>query len=513
MPRSVNTIRSDLTGGMGRHRRPGNTQAYLLQNARPEADGTAVVRLGQVLHTTAGSASSGSIQALFGQKSDGMSRVYSVKREDGVNDKIYDGNTELTGGSSFGASALSTSINEYNGWMFFSNGESTLQVHEIGTLVRSDAVAGQGALHEGRHNVIYKDRMYTMDDANLWWTQAGVFLDNPAGTGGVGANGMQYHADNNIIIGDDGDDPTGMIPTAEQLVVFKPNSFHIMRGEPDDDGSTGDMFWFSFYSIGCNATRGITATKRGVVFLGSDGRIYLLQGATLIDLDPLDHITPYLVALSPDALKWVSVHVHKDEIWVSLPTIATEDGATSDVLVYNTHRKNWCVFTEINGYAYTSIDEDGSLFVGSADSGKIYHQNAGETDEGTKPPLAFISNKETINDPRHFKVFDLVVAQIDMIDSDELSFSYIADGVAGDFAKGTPHTSTGFAPATWEDEDWGESTWGGIGPNNIFLRFANGSGIRAREFQLLISGNVRSGTRLNHYGFTTRPDGREDEVI
>lgn len=516
---AIETIsRYDLRGGVNRLRRQNQNEVYYCQNGRFESDGSITVRDGQIRHVNIGA--TGNIEALFVQKTNALGlRFYSIRRTTGSNDICYVGATAISG-PAFGARDYS-SIVEYKGVIFFSNGAGAINYHEPqlsssktwgtelwgastwGTGTTRAAVSGTPTPPTGPFLVMYKDRMYVAgNDENVYWSNAGLYTTLPT---------VDFPALNFQVVGSTNDPVTGLAVGENFLVAFTSGTYQIMTGVPGDDGGLGDMNWEVFSNIGCIASRSISSLGRKVAFLGSNRRIYILEGSVLTDIDPYDKIRQYLEAPSLGVLRAVASVFYGNELWIYLPLSISEN--VGRTLVYNTVSQNWTVFTGIDSFAMNFCPQIGALYAGKATESTIYEQNNGPLDpSGSLIPVQFVSRQEVFGTYRKLKSLKKANVQMDVRHGESVAVSYSLENSDSftAFGAGTPISPSG---NLWGAELWGASSWGGFSRQNQFLQpVAGGQGVRATEFRLKLTGNLSPGTKILGYDLDAEIIPRDEEV-
>lgn len=510
--------RFDFRGGLNRLRRQNQNEVYYCQNARPTADGALTVRNGQSLHVNIGA--TGNIEALLARYRSSLGlRIYSIQRSDGANDNCYVGGTQIDG-DAFGARDY-CSIVPYKDVIFFSNGASAINYHQPpdnpsfawgaevwgrsswGTGNSRAVVTGSPSPPRGPHVLIYKDRMYVggADDGLLAWSNVGLFTTLPT---------VDFPTLNFQTIGGTGDPVTGLAPGEDFLVAFTAGTYQIMTGVPGDNGGLGDMSWQVFTNIGCVASRSIASLGRKVAFLGTNRRMYILEGAILTDIDPQDKVREYLTAPSEGVLRAVGAVFFGNELWIRLPKSNVE--SVGRTLIYNTVLQNWTVFTGIDSFAFHFSPTTGKLYAGRAVDSKIYEQDSGLLDPGGLILFEVIGRQEVFGTFRKLKRFEKLALQMDVKQGESIAVEYSTENsdIFTSFGVGTPIAPTG---AVWGEEVWGASPWGGISLQNQFLRpVSGGGGVQATELRVKLSGNVSPGTRLLGYELDGEVLPRDEEV-
>ncbi len=517
MPEVQTEARFDYRGGVSRLRRQNQNEVFYCQNARPAADGTLTVRNGQELKVNIGA--TGSIEAVYARSTGTFGlRIYSIRRSDGSSDGCYVDGTQIDG-PTFGARDYS-SIAEYKGIIFFSNGATDINYHtpaenssktwgsEIwgaspwGTPNTRAVVTGSPSPPRGSHIKIYKDRMYVgQDDGNLAWSNAGLFETLPT---------VDFPALNFQVIGGDGDPVTGLAIGEDFLVAFTSGTYQIMTGAPGDDGGIGDMSWQVFNNIGCSASRSVASQGRKVAFLGTNRRMYILEGAILTDIDPMDKMREYFTSFSNGVLRAVGATFYGNELWIRLPKSISE--SVGRTLVYNTILQNWTVFVGIDSFSFHTSPSTGKLYTGRAVDSKIYVQDSGLTDPNGLIDFEVIGRQEVFGTFRKIKSYKKLGLQLDANQGESIAVKYSLENSEEftAFGAGSPIEPSGNA---WGAEIWGASPWGGISLQNKLLYPASGKqGVRATELRVKISGSVSPGTRLLGYELDAEIIPRDEEV-
>jgi hypothetical protein len=493
--------RFDFRGGISRLRRPFDNQVCVLKNAKPLADGTIEVRGGQREFSTIGSATGGNIEALssYYNVREGFI-LYSVKREDGVNDTAYvteaTGTTQLTLIPPFGGGDY-TSIVQYDGVVYILNGR-WLKYHDpdvpMGYTLRKvqyevdqDPIAGTIA-------IMHLDRMYVSHGGSLRWSNAGVV----SGGDVSGLPTVDFPNENFIRLGDLGNPLTAIASGQDFLVVFTRDSFHIQRGNPGDDGSPGDVFWQHFEDgVGTVSQRAVSVSDETVYFYGANKRMYAISGTGLLDLDPYDYVQEYLEAPGADAIKDVSLSHRMDELWIYAPKGNTStEGRT---LVYLPALNAWTVYENINGNVYSWATEIDRFFVGALSGGKIWEQDSGSDDDGTAIEFEMITRHESLGPFRYNKRFRLANVQADLFGGDTLNIRYSVNNGASFTAFPNGSTLENTVASSWGAEAWGASAWSGTPLKTGWARFNAASTIKGRDMRLKFDGNLKSGTKFLNY--------------
>lgn len=500
-------VQNNFTGGVNHSRKPKANESYVIENARPMPGGYLEVRKGQVQYSTVGAAAVGNIQALYAFSSTtGGLHVFTVKREDGINDKIYDGSTEITG-EDFGSVEDYTSITEYKGFVILCNGETVgINIVGPGETVRSVIKFGET---KPKIFAVYLDRGYFAEKESniLRWTNAGMFTLEGGRTTyfypTTPAEGQQYsigiypaqeavmyHEDNYVEVGDTGDEIVQIVPGARRLIIFCKNSYTVQYGTPGDDGDIADASWHTRYGLGCISSRAAVKTPMGVFFVGTDRKPYTIIENVAYDLDPQGHVAEYFDIINPTNAHQVAVTFYNREIWIYLPS--------EKILIYSLNTKSWTVFTNIIGYSLNVVTALNRLFVGSAYGGYIWEQNVDAPDISGAIPFNFISRPITMNQDRRKKSFQRVDIQADLIGDSSWAAKYKLNnlGVFVAFGSGTPIVGT---TKIWGAEQWGTSTWIGSTYINQDLYFANGINQHATELKIQLSGDAVRGSRLLSY--------------
>lgn len=471
-------VRFDFRGGVARLRRPLRNQAYFIKNARLMADGTLTVRNGQTLYATVGVGGSGSIQALFSYYSTALGLlVHSVKREDGINDIVYEETTELTG-VSFGVGDH-TSTAQYKDVVFFSNGTTPIAYHTPGTST-VDSIIGTPTPPTGEHILFYLDRCYVgSNDGNIYWSNAGMFTTLPT---------TDFPALNFQVLGSAGNPITAVAAGQDFLIAFTQKSYHVMTGVPDDDGGLGDMKWQTFTKVGVLYPKNITVSGRETLFFAANRRIYSLTGAGLTDLDENNHVQEYLTTVDIGVLDAVSLFHLGDELWIYVPKAGNR--ADGRILVRN-FQGSWTIFEDIDGFVFSCAIKLNKIFVGSAEGGYVWEQDVGDTDFGTKIAFEFIGRQESLGILRRKKRFRLCSVQVGLTPGDSVSISYSLDNSSQFTSLG----SLSIPSTLWGTELWTTSAWGSRDTETGFSRFDT----LGREIQIQVTGSVPGGTQFLGY--------------
>jgi hypothetical protein len=465
------------------------------------ADGTLEVRGGQSEYTTVGSASVGSIQAIFTQydTTRGL-RIFSIKREEASTDKVYRDSTELTGVTY--KQSDHTSIDFYKDVIFFANGEQPVVYHDITTNVVAE-ITGTPTPPQGPHIVFYKDRMFLAekDTGYVWWSDAGLFDSLPE---------TDFPALNFIVLGSDGDPVTGLMAGYDFLIAFTRNSYNIMTGAPGNEGDALDMQWQRNFGIGSVTPKAMNVSDRTITFLGTNRRVYQLTGHILSDLDEENFVQEYLLAFSDSVKDFVSMVQFNNELWIYVPK--GSNPADGRILVYNPFGfKPWTVFEDIDGFAFDRSVQLNRTFVGSASGGYIWEQGSSDTDLGTGIAFELITRHEPLNVHRFYKKYRMATAMAGVYPGETLTVTWQADNIGSYTAFTNDNCSLTQAAILWGAETWGASPWGAITQNTAWCKFT-GSSERAKEMRLKVSGNVKAGTRFLGYSLhgTTQPREYDD---
>lgn len=500
-------VQNNFTGGVNHNRKSKANESYTIENARPMPGGYLEVRKGQVQFATVGAASSGNIQALYAFSSTtGGLHVLTVKREDGINDKIYDGSTEITG-EDFGSAGDYTTITEYKGFVLLCNGETVgINIVGPGETVRSVIKFGET---KPKILAIYLDRCYFAEKESniLRWSNAGMFTLEGGRTTyflpTTPAEGQQYsigiypaqeavmhHEDNYVEVGNTGDEIVQIVPGARRLIIFCKNSYTVQYGTPGDDGDIADASWHTRYGLGCISSRAAVKTSTGVFFVGTDRKPHVIVENVAYDLDPQGRVSSYFDIITTMNASQVALTYYNREVWIYLPS--------EKILIYNLNTKSWTVFTDIVGYSLNVAIALNRLFVGSAYGGYVWEQNVDAPDISGAIQFKFVSRPITMNQERRKKSFQRVDIQADLRGDSSWAAKYLVDNSNTEivFGSGTPLIGTG---KSWGAEQWGASAWIVSTFINQDLYFANGINQRATELKIQLDGDAVRGSRLLSY--------------
>lgn len=477
--------RYDFRGGIARTRRQLPNQAYYVKNARPQADGTLKVRMGQTLAYSVG-ASYGSFVAAFGRynTTDGLN-IFSIKKEDDVNDKAYKNTTQLTGVTL--SATEEAEILEYKNTLFFHNGTDAMYYHIIGESTIA-FVTGSPTPPVGSTAIMYKDKMYIgLADGNVQWSNTGVFETLPT---------VDFPALNFQPVGSMGNGVTKILAGQDFLVAFTAKNFGIMLGTPGDSGGLGDMSWQTFSGVGCLYPKHATISDRTIYFLGSNNRLYALNGTSITNIDPLGYIQEYLDRIPSAFYSKVSLKYWNNELWIFLPQ--TSNLANGITLVYSEVYKNWYVFDNIRGNIYTEVPTLNRQYVCSVSNGSIWQQNNTKYDLGLQIGFDFISRQEPLGTFILEKIYSSCTVVTELQPRDSLAFSYALDNtpIFTDFTFGTPISVAGHK---WGEEKWGASKWGGKTTRTGVLRPANNVRLKGREIRIRATGSLKGGSKILNY--------------
>ncbi len=477
--------RFDFRGGISRTRRQSPNQVYFVKNASPKADGTLEVRMGQTLHASVGD-SYGSFVSMYGRynTADGLN-IFSIKKEDDINDKAYKDTTNLTGITL--TATDEADIFEYKNVVFFTNGTDAIFYHVMGTSIIA-SVTGSPTPPVGQTGLIYKDRMYIgLADGNVQWSDVGVYDTLPT---------VDFPALNFQPVGSTGNGVTKLLAGQDFLTAFTSKGFGIMLGSPDDDGGLGDMSWQDFPGVGCLHPKHATLADRTIYFLGSNSRMYALNGTSIANIDPLGYIQEYLDLVPSTLNSKISLKYWNNELWIFLPQ--TSNLANGITLVYSEVYTCWYVFDNIRGNIYTEVSTINQQYVGSVSDGSIWRQNHTEYDLGSRIGFDFISRQEPLGTFILEKIYEVCTAMAELLPGDSLAFSYALDNtpIFTSFTFGTPISVTG---VKWGVEKWGVSIWGGKATRIGRLRPAEGIRMRGREIRFRATGSLRGGSKLLNY--------------
>lgn len=486
--------RYDLRGGMSRTRRQTLQQAYLTKNLRPKSDGTLEARKGRLIHSTLGT--SGVCLALYGYHTAALgSRLYSVQRSGGK-DYVYDNTTEITGPSL--TSGLFANIAEYKDTIFIANGQKPIQYHVPGTTVRGD-ITGSPDPPIGSYIVFYKDRCFVgKEDGDVAFSNTGMFSALPA---------CDFPANNKVTLGSVGDGIKGLVPGQDYLVAFRKRAYHVMTGSPNDDGGIGDMSWQSFEGIGCPAPNSIATRGKQIAFLGSDRRLYMLEGSTSpVDLDENDYIREYLTDMSPGSIPYVNSVFWGNELWVAIPQ--GSDITTMSILVRNMVTGSWTMFTNIDVSRMHYADTTNKLYGGEIDGDDLYELESSYLDGSDRIPTEFISRGEVLGSFHAIKTYKDIYVQADVWSGESLIISYAIDKLS-DFTVAS--TDSGIAPTSrpWGATIWGGAVWGGLTVKNHNAHLVAGVDPKGSELRFRITGNVSGHTKILSYAVSGYVEERE----
>lgn len=475
--------RFDFRGGLSLNRRPGVYQFILGTNLLCQPDGTLLVRNGHASIYAPGN-DTGSIVSVLGYYSLATGElVYSIKREGAV-DYLFCGNTEITGPSL--SNGIWTSIKAYKNTIFTSNGIQPIQCHVLGTTTRASIT---GSLPPaGQFLYFYKDRAYTAKHGSniLNWSNAGFFGALPA---------TNWSGDNAISLGNNGDSASGICGASDYFYFFTEDSYHVMSGTPGDNGSTGDMAWKEFPGFGTRSPLSITRNNKGMVFLGSNRKPYMIDGVLAETIDPNNLVSEVFNGIPDSALGLVATEWYQDRIFFYIP--AGSLYLEKSFLVFDNNTGSWF---NLSGYGY-SLNRNQStnnLIIGSSNDRNIYRYDTGIDDNGSKISLDWRSRWEPLGSFKHKKVIHSISIQVEVIPGDTINFQYAIDGSEEftNFGSGNPVSAE---TSLWGADKWGVSKWSSKKLFTIILRFLNGADINAYELCIRAYGSVASRTRILSY--------------
>jgi len=511
--------RFDFRGGTSRLRRQNQNQVFYCQNARFMADGSIEVKQGQTLQVNI--AATGGIEALLvAYSASTLLRFYSVRRTGEPDDTLHAGISKITG-TLFGKGPY-TSIVAYKGVIFFSNGIGAINYHQPGVVPsepwgaskwgatvwgnpnRGAEVSGSPTPPVGAHLLIYKDRMYVgKSNGEIAYSNVGLFETLPT---------VDFPTLNAFTIGGTNDPIKGMTKGEDFLLALTSSTYNIMTGEPGDDNDLGDATWQTYPAVGTKSSRSVVSQGRKSAFFGSNRNIYILNGTVLTNIDPLDLMKEYRDAPSDNVLYAVAFAFVGDELWMYFPVGG--NAKSGRTLVYSEDKKNWTVFTDVDGYALFYSPDRGRLFVGKHSESKIYDPDLGlKEPDGTLPEFIFKSRQEVLGSLRKTKTYKLLNVQADVNKDESMTVAYAINNTTQytTFGVGSLAGDTG---KIWGTAVWGAQKWGGITPQNKFFRpTSGGNGVRGKEIRIKLSGNVSPGTRLLGYEIEGDIEPRDDEGI
>lgn len=502
--------RHDFRKGVSRHRRHREQSVRTLVNMRPQSDGSLKTRLAPVTHINL--PESNAIWALFGLTSftTGL-HMYSVVHTDGINDTLYVDSSLLAGNPL--SSSNYTSIAAYKETIFFSNGVAPINYYipidllpkkwgaeqwgtsQWGEALSRVAVTGDPTPPIGKYMLFYKDRCYIASaTGKLYYSNAGMFSALPT---------VLFPALNLLTVGSSSNPPTGLAIGEDFLVIFTAENYQIMTGTPGDDGGTGDVALQEFSAIGCSIPGSVTALGNRIAFIGTDRRIYELNGSVLTDLDVNDDIKEYLRAPKESAFHAVKASYTFGELWIRIPKAGDPNDAR--ILVYIKSLKIWTVFEDLDGFALTRVVASGRLFLGS--SAGVIQELESQSGVAGDISIEMEGRQEVLGSFRRRKKYMKGSLLMDLNPGNSVALSYSLNNTA--YTTMNSGATLSKVSVAWGAAKWGAAPWSSTELSHIIFRPA-ATAVIGREFRLKITGTVSPRTRILNYDLDAEVLPRDD---
>lgn len=219
-------------------------------------------------------------------------------------------------------------------------------------------------------------------------TPSKVYWSNPSDPGTWGA------ASNVDFRASDGDSVTCIIELNQNLVIFKRRSIGLLFTQTNTVSGTVTLAPLTevIVGIGCPGSQCADNLPDGsIVFLGTNGHVYILQGGTgIVDIsDPKtgSNIQPTLDGMNAARIPYAVVKAYptRNQVWISMSSSAATTNDT--ILVYDYQVKVWVSrFTGINANVMeATIDARSTpshpiIMVTGDYGGFTYEQDTGSTD-------------------------------------------------------------------------------------------------------------------------------------
>lgn len=240
-----------------------------------------------------------------------------------------------------GANTNDPSIAYHNGFSFFANGYNFLMTDGF-SLCRVPTKDGCAVPEYLRYVIGFKNQLIGISRLNENLAYGSNALEyNNWSEGGSGTD-LKF-----LIIGDGFEgkvtaagvfaSTTGVNDLRSMLVFFKKSSTHMYTNIPDKASGINAQAEQSSGRVGCIAPKSIIQTRSGLVFLGSDGDIYIIRGAG----EPVPiggRIKPLFAHLveNESLMKLVSASFHKNFVKISYPSSA--DSTYNDAQIWGDFR-------------------------------------------------------------------------------------------------------------------------------------------------------------------------------
>lgn len=349
----------EFTGGVDSYRSAmfiDQNQASELINVDIARDGSAVSRLGYEYWgpTFTGNSTTTRIQGLFFYNTSDRTDLITAK--DG---KLWWQNSLTNNAAWARINYASTDFSLTNatnqlyfaqlqGRVFFSDGlQDLMYIEPVSTSLKvstipTDAIAGWRRPARMKYLTTHVGRLLGVDTTYPDTIRASEIFDAISPSVGSPLTGGAWNSTNDITIGGDGDEITGMCPwTGTRLVVFKRNSTYLV--ECGDSDPANWLIQQVDENIGCVAHRTIARVGADVYWLSSDGVRTLkrtLAGTEQEISEPLSRqISSLIDNIYKPTIHLSSAVFYDNKYIISFPI--NSDGETWNTACYNTMFKCW----------------------------------------------------------------------------------------------------------------------------------------------------------------------------
>ena len=225
-------------------------------------------------------------------------------------------------------------------------------------------------------------------------------------------------ADNSFLVNSRfGDRISGIKPLGNSLFVFKEKSVHQITGSMFEDIFRVDLYGAG--RVGCLAHATIDEVNGYLFFLSKKG-VYALGQNDQEMIEVSEIVEPRFsdVQLTYNARRANALHwLGNDKYIITLPTTSGSFTSSSTVMVYDTFRKAWLEWNNINASGGMVLRDDSLFFQerefralsGSTETSLYKIQDTGDTwdyaDHTAAIPFRYASHWEALQEPSMFKKF------------------------------------------------------------------------------------------------------------
>ncbi len=263
----------------------------------------------------------------------------------------------------------------------------------------------------------------------------------------------------------DGDPIKQLISLGDDLIIYKNDSIRRITGDSADNWFVRE--WHK--DIGCVASKSVTNTPYGHLFLASDNKIYLFNGQQFRPVS--QNIQPWLDNISSGMRDNVAGIWFGNYYYLAISKTGSSYNDVILLLDLRTLGENspsWWLYDNINVNAFVKYDGPGDtnvLYYCDSDAGFYRQMNTGTADDGTDFTAEYHSKKHTFGQPHIEKAWDRL--NVDVASNTGDYTLKLKKGFDDSYEK--EYTiATGGSDIQWAASGgatWGSSTWQGDDPS------------------------------------------------